>query len=158
MGQEIRDAELLGKIAVQLKQIRKERDITQDIFFYDTNIHIARIETGKVNVSVSTLKAICDYFEISIVDFFESLEPESESENENEVQDLEAQLRYFLVAFDWSDGDKVGFGRIVFGGDGFPSNKWVLEQAARSNYPNACVNNIFEFNSKEDYEAFISTD
>lgn len=38
--------------------------------YIDTNIHIARIETAKVNISVSTLKAICDYFGISLAEFF----------------------------------------------------------------------------------------
>jgi DNA-binding XRE family transcriptional regulator len=74
VAQQIKDPVLLRKIAMQLKQLRRERDITQDIFFYDTNIHIARIETGKVNPSVSTLKAICNYFEISLVDFFDQVE------------------------------------------------------------------------------------
>jgi transcriptional regulator with XRE-family HTH domain len=74
VAQQIKDPVLLRKIAMQLKQLRRERNITQDIFFYDTNIHIARIETGKVNPSVSTLKAICNYFEISLVEFFDQVE------------------------------------------------------------------------------------
>lgn len=74
MAQPIKDAVLLRKIAIQIKKIRKEREITQDIFFYDTNIHIAGIETGKVDLSLSALKAICNYFEMSLVEFFDSVE------------------------------------------------------------------------------------
>nr|WP_239403258.1 MULTISPECIES: helix-turn-helix transcriptional regulator [unclassified Alistipes] len=38
----------------------------------DTQIHVARIETAKVNISVSTLDAICRYFGISMEEFFRS--------------------------------------------------------------------------------------
>lgn len=74
MAQAIKDAILLRKIAIQLKQMRRERDITQDIFYYDTNIYIARLETRKVNPTTSTLKAICDYFEVPLSEFFEKIE------------------------------------------------------------------------------------
>ena len=74
MAQDIKDPVLLRKIAMQLKQLRRERNITQDIFFYDTNIHIARLEMAKSDIKISTIKSICDYFEISISDFFEAVE------------------------------------------------------------------------------------
>jgi len=74
MAQQIKDAILLRKMALTFKKLRKERGITQDIFFYDSNIHIARLETGKHQPSVSTLKGICDYFEISLSDFFVEVE------------------------------------------------------------------------------------
>ena len=62
--------ELLLIIAKKIKQLREEKGISQEIFYIDTDIHIARIETGKLNITVSTLQAICDYFEISLSDFF----------------------------------------------------------------------------------------
>lgn len=73
MGQ-YKDGILLKKIAIEIKRLRREHNITQDAFYYDTNIHIARIETGKVNPSISTIKAICDYFDISLMEFFEEME------------------------------------------------------------------------------------
>ena len=69
MGQ-YKDDVLLRKIAIEIKRLRRERDITQDAFYYETNIHIARIETGKVNPSISTVKLICDFFEVSLMEFF----------------------------------------------------------------------------------------
>jgi len=69
MGQ-IKNEILLRKIALQIKELRKEKNLTQAAIFEDTSIHIARIETGKNNISVSTLQAICEYFEISLSDFF----------------------------------------------------------------------------------------
>ena len=64
------NTDLLFAIAQRIKQLREEKDISQEMFYIDTDIHIARIETGKLNITVSTLQAICEYFEISLSDFF----------------------------------------------------------------------------------------
>jgi len=65
--------ELLNKIAKRIKQLREEKDISQDTFYIDTDIHIARIELGKINVTISTLNDICEYFEISLSEFFNEI-------------------------------------------------------------------------------------
>lgn len=67
---QIKDKELLLKIAARIKQLRAMHHLSQEAFFNDTNIHIARIETGDLNISVSTLNAICNYFNLSLKDFF----------------------------------------------------------------------------------------
>ncbi len=64
---------LLNRIANRIKQLREVKNISQEIFYIDTDIHIARIELGKVNITISTLQDICDYFSISLVDFFDGL-------------------------------------------------------------------------------------
>ena len=64
------DIELLNKIALRIKTLREEKNITQEIFYNDTGINIGRIERSKRNFSVSTLKRICEYLEITIEDFF----------------------------------------------------------------------------------------
>ncbi|HYH57570.1 MAG TPA: helix-turn-helix transcriptional regulator [Anseongella sp.] len=61
---------LLLSIALRIKELRKNAGITQEEFYIDTNIHVARIETGKQNISVSTLLRICGYLGITIQDFF----------------------------------------------------------------------------------------
>lgn len=66
----IRNQQLLDQIARRVKQIREERGVTLEAFYHDTSIHLARIETGKLNVTVSTLEAICRYFNLSLSDFF----------------------------------------------------------------------------------------
>jgi len=71
---QIKDEELLAAIVMGLKALRMKKGITQEDFFNDTGIHISRIETGKVNVSVSTLKAIVSYFDISLTVFFQAIE------------------------------------------------------------------------------------
>lgn len=72
MGQ-LRNKKLLLRIAVQIKSLRAQRGLTQEEVYNDTNIHLARIETGKINVSVSTLEQLCNYFEISLSDFFNGI-------------------------------------------------------------------------------------
>ncbi|HEY9082888.1 MAG TPA: helix-turn-helix transcriptional regulator [Vicingaceae bacterium] len=64
------DIELLNKIALRIKTLREEKNITQEIFYNDTGINIGRIERSKRNFSVSTLKRICEYLEITLEDFF----------------------------------------------------------------------------------------
>jgi len=64
---------LISKIVMKIKQLREEKGVSQEIFYIDTDIHIARIETGKLNITVSTLKDICDYFGISLSDFFKDI-------------------------------------------------------------------------------------
>lgn len=75
MGQ-IKNKKLLKAIAIQLKELRESNNITQEDFYNDTSIHIARIETGNSNITISTLDAICKYFDLSISKFFSKLEKE----------------------------------------------------------------------------------
>ena len=74
MKHQIKNTALLKKISKRIKSLREEHGITQEVFYSDTNIHLARIETAKGNISVSTLDAICKYFKISITEFFEGIE------------------------------------------------------------------------------------
>ena len=71
---QIKDISLLKKIALVLKQLRDQYDLSQEEFYNETNIHIGRNETAKTNVSISTLAAICSFFEISLVDFFKKVD------------------------------------------------------------------------------------
>ncbi len=68
--QQIRNTILLKKIALCIKQLREQKNATQEDVYIDTNIHIGRIETARCNISVSTLAALCKYFKISMSDFF----------------------------------------------------------------------------------------
>ena len=71
---QIKDIILLKKIATVLKEIRLANGLTQNDVYYDLGIHIGRIESYKVNLSIVTLSAICNYFEISLVEFFKKVE------------------------------------------------------------------------------------
>ena len=61
-------------IAKRIKQLRKQKNVTLEVFYFDTGIHLARIEQGKTNITVSTLQNICEYFEISLSSFFTEIE------------------------------------------------------------------------------------
>ena len=73
MGQ-IKNQILLQKIGKRIKSIREMKGITQEVFIFDTNIHIGRIETAKLNITISTLDAICNYFETDLKSFFSEIE------------------------------------------------------------------------------------
>lgn len=67
---QLKNQELLDSIVSLIKQLRDEKGLTQEDVYNDTGIHIARIETGKSNISVSTLSEIVKYFELSLEQFF----------------------------------------------------------------------------------------
>ncbi|TRX42108.1 helix-turn-helix domain-containing protein [Flavobacterium restrictum] len=70
MSKQLQNIELLERIVFCIKEIRKSKNITLEIFYFDTGIHLARIEQGKHNVTISTLANICLYFDIELSDFF----------------------------------------------------------------------------------------
>lgn len=64
---------LLQAIANKLRALRKAKGISQTDAYIDTDIHVARIETGRQNISVSTLSDLCDYYGISLENFFKDI-------------------------------------------------------------------------------------
>ena len=74
MPQQYQDKELLTNIIISIKEIRKQRGVTLETFYFETGIHLARIEHGKTNISISALAKICNYYNLSLTDFFELLE------------------------------------------------------------------------------------
>ncbi len=71
--QQVKDTELLLNVALLIKKIREEKAISQENVYFDTGIHIGRIELGKQNISLSTLSTLCKYFDITLIDFFVKL-------------------------------------------------------------------------------------
>lgn len=74
MPKQFQDAEHLKTIILTIKEVRKKHGVTLETFYFDTGIHLARIGQGKTNISVSTLSKICNYFNLSLADFFKLLE------------------------------------------------------------------------------------
>jgi transcriptional regulator with XRE-family HTH domain len=70
MGQQRKNSKLLSSVGNRLREIRKERSLSQEVVHNDTEIHIARIETGKQNITVSTLSFLCNYYAITLHEFF----------------------------------------------------------------------------------------
>ena len=70
---QLKNDELIKQIVLLIKQLREERGLTQEDVYNDTGIHISRIETARVNVSISTLQALADYFELTLESFFQRI-------------------------------------------------------------------------------------
>ena len=70
---QLKDQKLLRSTVDGLKVLRKQRNLTQEDFYNDTGIHISRDETGRVNVTLSTLKTILDYYQVPLSEFFQSI-------------------------------------------------------------------------------------
>ena len=70
---QIKDQLLINSVVAGLRLLRTEQKITQEDFYNDTGIHISRIETGRVNISISTLKAILDYYKVTMSSFFDRI-------------------------------------------------------------------------------------
>ena len=69
MKQPWRDTILLKAIARRLKELRAAKGVSQE----DTGLHIGRIETERHNITVSTLSRLCDYYGITLSEFFEGI-------------------------------------------------------------------------------------
>jgi transcriptional regulator with XRE-family HTH domain len=64
---------LQKKVGKRIKNIRKEKKLTQLKFSYDVNIersYITSIENGNKNISLSTLQKIMDALDVSPKEFF----------------------------------------------------------------------------------------
>lgn len=73
MKQQRRNDFLVGQVVERLKSIRRERGLTQENVRFDTDLNIGRIESGKHCVSLTTLADLCDYYGISLEDFFRDI-------------------------------------------------------------------------------------
>lgn len=65
---------LLKGISMRIKELRSDKKITQSAFYEDTGINIGRIERGVNDVSISNLHRICEYFELSLEEFFKNID------------------------------------------------------------------------------------
>ena len=73
MGQTRCNTTLLQAIATKLRDLRKARGLSQIDVYIDTDIHVGRTERGKTNLTVTTLADLCDYYGISLKEFFEDI-------------------------------------------------------------------------------------
>ncbi|MDB5025877.1 MAG: helix-turn-helix transcriptional regulator [Mucilaginibacter sp.] len=61
------------KIALQIKTLRRQNQVTQEKFYSETNINIARLESGRVDIRLDTLRKVCYYFDVSLSGFFHGI-------------------------------------------------------------------------------------
>jgi len=65
------DKTLQHKIALKIKELRAQKNVSQDAVYLETDINIARIERGVVNCTIETIARLCRYFEITLAEFFQ---------------------------------------------------------------------------------------
>ncbi|CAN5432924.1 hypothetical protein BH09BAC6_BH09BAC6_17220 [soil metagenome] len=61
------------KVSLQIKRLRRQNQVTQEKFYSETNINIARLESGKIDIRLDTLRKVCYYFDVSLSGFFNGI-------------------------------------------------------------------------------------
>lgn len=67
---------LLKSVAERLKKVRCERGLTQEVVTDCTKVNIGLYELGKTNITVVTLTVLCNFYGISLEEFFRGIEYE----------------------------------------------------------------------------------
>lgn len=86
-----KDEAFLLAVGKRMQQLMKEKDITHEVFYHDTDINPHRYIVGKHNITLSNFKRICDYLEISPEEFMREIKVMSKD-------DLKDKLRTELLA------------------------------------------------------------
>lgn len=73
MKKQWRDDMLIRRIAGRLKELRMRKGVSQEAVYDTTGIHIGKIETEQYNITVSTLSKLCDYYGVTLDEFFAPL-------------------------------------------------------------------------------------
>ncbi len=68
-----RDDALIMAIAQRFKQLRDEKGVSQRIANWDTDINVADIETGRRNISITTISDLCKYYDTTLEEFFRGI-------------------------------------------------------------------------------------
>ncbi len=75
MGQMKRSEPKVTKaVAERFKEIRKAKGISQELVLIDTDYPISILEMGKTNVTITTIYLLCDYFGVTLKEFFDGIE------------------------------------------------------------------------------------
>ncbi len=64
---------VLRQIADRIREIRKELKITQTTIIEDTGINLGNLEATPKNLTITTIVILCDYFEVSLEEFFRGI-------------------------------------------------------------------------------------
>jgi transcriptional regulator with XRE-family HTH domain len=64
------DEQIMSALRRALKKLRTDRGVGIEDFYNDTGIHIGRIETAKSNITIITLTKICNYYNLTLKEFF----------------------------------------------------------------------------------------
>lgn len=68
-----RDEELLQKVILRIKELRREHHHSQEQLNAETEIDIANLETGANFPNLTTISIICRFYGITLDEFFAPL-------------------------------------------------------------------------------------
>jgi len=68
-----KNKQLIEKVILKIKKTRELNKVTLQEFYNDTGIHLARIESQKRDIPLSTLQKICEYFGTNLSEFLKGL-------------------------------------------------------------------------------------
>ena len=74
MKKQRRNDILLAIIGEKLVKLREARRLSQQKVYIHTGIDMDMIERGEYNLTLTTLSDLCDYYNISIKEFFKGVE------------------------------------------------------------------------------------
>ena len=74
MKKQRRNDILLAIIGEKLVKLREARGLSQQKVYIHTGIDMDMIERGEYNLTLTTLSDLCDYYNISIKEFFKLVE------------------------------------------------------------------------------------
>ena len=74
MKKQRRNDILLAIIGEKLVKLREARGLSQQKVYIHTGIDMDMIERGEYNLTLTTLSDLCDYYNISIKEFFKEVE------------------------------------------------------------------------------------
>lgn len=60
-------------VAEKLKELRSKKGVSQHVVSSDTYLNMGNLELGKTNISISTLSILCEYYGITMEEFFKGL-------------------------------------------------------------------------------------
>lgn len=68
-----KDERLMQAIALRLRELRSQRGLSQYTVYMDTDLNIGNLELGRTNITVSTLSILCNYYGLTLEEFFKGL-------------------------------------------------------------------------------------
>lgn len=69
-----RNEKVLREVAERLRKLRNERGFSQDTVYIDTDVNVKRIEVGSINISLTTLVILCNYYGVTLEEFFRDMD------------------------------------------------------------------------------------
>lgn len=69
-----RDQKVLDQVGEKIKSLREAKGWTQQYVFDEYGFNMSRIESGRTNLTISSLKKMLKIFNISLHSFFKDIE------------------------------------------------------------------------------------